>query len=323
MTYIQGIDISKHQGDVDHAKVAASGMKFCMVKATEGQDYEDPKFADNIEEIRSVGKTTTYFPGAYHFARPDTGGGRVDGEQEAEDFCNVVLRVCGNVETNFMPPALDFEKYSDSDAKENIPWIEGWISVVERRLKRKPTIYTGANVWKYEVGNTDRFIDYPLWQVFYSKGPKPVSMPWPAWSMWQWSGGGSYAYAPPVPGAGVVDVNRFSGDLDALKIFACATPPAPPVNPMPSPVYPPPPPQLDLATLRGTYNVYTARVQGLLLAHGYGPTGLVGPDGLPDGKSGEKTEAYLKDFKRKVGLATQGDSTVVDWETFWMLALRP
>ncbi|TEU11353.1 MAG: hypothetical protein E3J21_23825 [Anaerolineales bacterium] len=315
--YIQGIDISSHQGDVNHQEVADSGMKFCIVKATEGRDWEDPLFEENIQKIRAV-EGQTYYPGAYHFARPDSVGGAADGRAEAEDFCDVIERACGDITQNFMPPALDFEVYSESDFNENIPWIENWIEVVEFRLKRKPMIYTGKNVWKYELGNTNAFVGYSLWLVYYTAGSADVpmeSLPWDEWTLWQYSGGGTYQHHPDVPGVGVVDVNRFAGDLEALGRFAQASGPPPPEPHL----WPRPPLQVDLNKLRGNYSIYTARVQGLLLAHRFGPDGLVGRDGFPDGLSGPKTESYLREFKVSCRLP---DNTVVDWETWWTLTLK-
>ena len=316
---IQGIDISHHQGDVDHLLVATEGdMRFCICKATEGRDWEDPKFEQNIAEIRRVNDEhgIRYYPGAYHFARPDTdGGGASDGRAEADHFCDRVEQVCGSIEANFMRPVLDFEKYSESDSNQNIPWIEAWINVVQDRLKRQPMIYTGKNIWKYEVGNTDRFVSWPLWLVYYTAGTDEVpmeSLPWESWALWQYSGGGELQHAPPVPGAGVVDVNRFAGDVGALDAFAKGEIVPPPTQP----VWPPPPDVVNLYDLRGSYSDYTARVQGLLMAHGYGPDGLAGKNGLPDGLSGTKTEGYLKEFEAKVGLY---QTTIVTWETWWML----
>jgi len=326
-TEIQGIDISHHQGQVDHELVATSGgMSFCICKATEGRDHEDSMFEENIAEIRGVSERfqegITYYPGAYHFARPDTDGGSAeDGRAEAEWFCDVVEQACGSIENNFMPPVLDFEKYSESDFNENIPWIQAWLDTVQARLKRQPMIYTGKNVWKYEVGNTDLFVAWPLWLVYYTAGSDQIpmeSLPWGEWALWQYSASGSYQHAPPVPGAGIVDVNRFSGSLEDLAVFAKAHAAPPPLQP----VWPPPPDIVNLYNLRGAYSNYTARVQGLLMAQGYGPDGLVGNNGLPDGLSGPKTEGYLLDFSAKCGLPQvrlTPDRSVVTWETWWML----
>ena len=44
---VQGIDVSNWQGDIDWDKVRAAGTQFAFIKATEGGDYLDPKFARN------------------------------------------------------------------------------------------------------------------------------------------------------------------------------------------------------------------------------------------------------------------------------------
>lgn len=311
--YIEGIDVSHWQGDINHMEVAQSGMKFCICKATEGVNSPDPKFAENIAQIREVlDSGETYYPGAFHFARPDSVGGAEDGRAEAEDFCDVIEEHCGDISENFMPPALDFEKYSESDVTDNSPFIEAFVTTVERRTGRRPMIYTGKNVWYYEVGNTDEFIDYPLWQVYYSgTAESPPEMPWPTWTMWQYSGGGNYQHHPDVPGVGVVDVNRWHGTLEELKQFAHANEsPPPPVR-----TWPTPPKVVDLNVFRGSYSDYVARVQGLLLSYGYGPDGLVS-NGHPDGMMGDKTESYLVDFKGLRGLPR---NAVMDWDTWWAL----
>jgi Lyzozyme M1 (1,4-beta-N-acetylmuramidase) len=60
---IQGIDVSKYQGDVDWNAVSASGVKFAWIKATEGGDYLDSKFRQNWDLSRAAGVRR----GAYHF----------------------------------------------------------------------------------------------------------------------------------------------------------------------------------------------------------------------------------------------------------------
>jgi lysozyme len=315
LEYIEGIDVSNHQGLIDHQAVANSGMRFCVVKATEGRDYIDKRFAENIAAIREVmSGGSTYFPGAYHFARPDTMGGAEDGKAEGEDFCDAVETACGSIQKDFMPPALDFEKYSESDVQQNIPWIAAWISTVEARLGRTPMIYTGANIWRYEVGNTSQFVAYPLWQTYFSGDAiEPPAMPWPRWSLWQYSGGNNFQHHPPVPGVGVVDIERWHGTLDDLKVFAHSSGITPPL----SRTWPRPPPTVDLNVFRGSYSDYVARIQGLLLAQGYGPAGLLNSFGYPDGLMGSKTQSYLVDFKVKHALAADA---VVDWSTWWALA---
>lgn len=230
--YIEGIDVSKHQGDVNFKATLRAGMKFAFVKCTEGVGHTDPSFAENWRKL--VEMDGEYIRGAYHFARPDTGGGAQDGEREAKYFVDV-LKKAGDCAEGCFPPALDFEKYSDSGPAENVPWVRSFIHVIENDLGRKPIIYTGRNIWKYELGDTDAFVDCPLWQVDYTEKrdiPKPT--PWKQWTFWQWSGGRSknfdyrywYKKNGPMPGirAGFCDVNRFNGSMDDLLRLAMLPP---------------------------------------------------------------------------------------------------
>ena len=66
---VHGIDVSKYQGDIDWPRVRASGVAFAFIKATEGGDHADERFADNWAAARAAGMPR----GAYHyyyFCRP-------------------------------------------------------------------------------------------------------------------------------------------------------------------------------------------------------------------------------------------------------------
>jgi len=302
---IQGIDISRHQGDVDFKQVENANMSFCFCKATEGADYTDPLVAVYWESLLD----TWMYRGLYHFARPDLRAGRSGGEKEGRHFASVA-KTLGHYQKGSLPPMLDFEKYSESDGQENIPWIQGWLDVVENELGRAAGIYTGANIWRYEVSNTADFADRTLWQVDYTKTrtePKVIANGnWP-WSFWQWSGGGDYAYYGPVAGIkGAVDVNRFNGgqqELDALAMVPNA----------PAESHEGIMPVVDIATAS---QETVMRVQGLLLSHGFGPEGLVGKDGHPDGIPGQKTLGALSAFNSIIGAQ---ESTLVSPQTWYCL----
>src|ERR1700735_3454822 len=60
---IHGIDVSKYQGDIDWNAVKDSGVKFAWIKATEGGDHLDEKFAANWAGAKLAGVPH----GAYHF----------------------------------------------------------------------------------------------------------------------------------------------------------------------------------------------------------------------------------------------------------------
>jgi len=288
---INGIDISHHQGTVDFDAVQASGQRFVVVKATEGATYRDPKFESYWREL--VQRQDKMVRGAYHFARPDNQVGKDGGYREADNFCRALESV-GGYTTGCFCLALDFETYSPSTRVENEPFIRGFAERVTERLGRKVTIYTGANIWNYEVGNTLEFSDLRLWLASYTRSPdfrNPPLMPkgiggWPV-KIWQWSGGGDFAYATPIPGVGVVDRNAWLGTLEELHDAAWM-------------LRPEPAPELTPGVMpTGSYEAIAGdkstvrRLQGLLLAKGLGPEGLVGPDGKPDGELGPKTRMYL------------------------------
>lgn len=333
---IQGIDVSHHQGVIDVAAVRSSGMRFCVVKATEGVDYEDPEFRRTLAAIAALRpEGQPFYPGAYHFGRPDHHTGRSGGEDEAGFFARVLqeaARECGlSLASGFLEPVLDFETYCDSDecgAADHSGWIDGFLAVLAAETGRGGMIYTGANVWRYQVGDTDQFAraGVPLWQVSYSRqGAESAATPpripgdagratWPA-AIWQWSGGGEYNYYGPVPGVDAsTDIDRLMGDESLLTALTRAgTPSTEGVSAADSPW----PPAIDLATLVGQSHPYTARVQGCLLALGYGPRGLVASaSGLPDGLYGPVTADCIRQFKRVHGLA---DDTRIDDQTWWCL----
>ena len=61
-----GIDTShyQHAPSLNWTKVAASGVKFAFLKATEGTTFQDPYFKADWAATANVG----IFRGAYHFA---------------------------------------------------------------------------------------------------------------------------------------------------------------------------------------------------------------------------------------------------------------
>ncbi|MEC1262553.1 GH25 family lysozyme [Bacillus swezeyi] len=83
---IKGIDVSHWQGNIDWKKVAADGIKFAFIKATEGTTLKDEKFETNVSGSNAAGIKT----GAYHFARF---GSKSEALAEAEFFLSVVKKV--------------------------------------------------------------------------------------------------------------------------------------------------------------------------------------------------------------------------------------
>jgi GH25 family lysozyme M1 (1,4-beta-N-acetylmuramidase) len=341
-TALLGIDVSSHQGDIDFAQVREAGFRFCIVKASEGADYQDGHFVTNLQRIRDLGAGAGFFPGAYHLGHPDHRAGRSGGETEAKWFCKVLTGTAKqlglSLTQGFLEPVLDMEIYDESDASDNLAWVQGFLAVVAAETGRKGMVYTGVNYWRYQAGDSDALATagIPLWEVKYQKdGDDPAQSPpripsdarksqWAA-SLWQWSGGGDYAYyhaqhgAIPGIAGGIADVSRVMGDetvLARLAASSTAGTTTPTVTAQTTDSSPPLP-AFDLRDRRGRTSTTVARVQGLLLSQGQGPAGLVSrTTGRPDGIDGSATEAALAAFKASVGLRSD---TVLDEQTWSML----
>jgi GH25 family lysozyme M1 (1,4-beta-N-acetylmuramidase) len=336
-TTLLGIDVSQSQGAIDFTQVRGAGFCFCICKASEGADYQDPSFVTNMQRIRDLGSGAPFYAGAYHFARPDHRAGRSGGETEGQWFCEVLqdtARTLGiSLAQDFIEPVLDMETYDKSDSSDNVAWIDGFLGVVQSELGRTGMVYSGPNYWLSQVADSDKFAlaGVPLWQVKYnSRGGDPTQAAPPMitdtskaqWlpSLWQWSGGGDFAYYGQqygaIPGivSGVADIDRVMGDESLLHELAAANGSAasqPSAMSLPT---------VDLRERRGRSGSTTARVQGLLLAHGYGPSGLVSKStGRPDGISGSATETALSTFKSTVGLPAD---TIVDPATWQQLVTQ-
>ena len=90
MSVVFGVDLSRHNGDVDFAKLSKSGCKFAWIKLTEGTDHVNPGFVEKFKGCRDNGIVV----GAYHFGRPDTNAHvPSDASNESKNFLDALNQV--------------------------------------------------------------------------------------------------------------------------------------------------------------------------------------------------------------------------------------
>jgi lysozyme len=171
---LAGIDVSHFQGEVDWAGVAGTGVRFAFIKATEGLDDVDPRFAQNWQGSRAAG----LLRGAYHFLHPN-----LDGRQQAAHFLSVVT-----LDDDALPPALDVEVTDGVDRATLGTCIESWLGAVEAALGCKPVIYADPWFWRDQVGAD--LGAYPLWLACYAAQPE-IPAGWQSWTFWQHSQSGA------------------------------------------------------------------------------------------------------------------------------------
>src|ERR671930_2270326 len=88
---LDGIDVSHWQGTIDWSQVSGAGKTFAILKATEGQTFDDPNYAS----YRSGANSAGMFIGAYHFARPDSTAD--DATIEADHYTGVASPKPGDI----------------------------------------------------------------------------------------------------------------------------------------------------------------------------------------------------------------------------------
>lgn len=199
---VEGIDVSKFQGNINWKKVNAAGIKFAFIKATEGGDHKDSKFLKNWRGAAKAGVAR----GAYHFyyfcTRP---------EVQAKWFIRNVPK-----SKSALPPVLDMEWNHLSKTCKKRPKaarvrkdMATFIRLVERHYGKKPIIYTSTDFHKENLEGA--FKGYPFWLRSVAAKPHKIFRG-RKWLFWQWTGTGR------VKGIrGNVDRNKFSGTLSEFK----------------------------------------------------------------------------------------------------------
>ncbi|MDK8193955.1 glycoside hydrolase family 25 protein [Paenibacillus sp. UMB7766-LJ446] len=141
---VQGIDVSRYQGNIDWQKVKADKREFVFIKATEGQTYTDPNFVSNVKCALSAGLLV----GTYHFLRAISAAAA---KSEAAHYAKS-LEAVGGAKALQLPPVMDYENNPNGISKAQINIVaKAFLTELERLTGVKPIIYTGNSF----AGNFD------------------------------------------------------------------------------------------------------------------------------------------------------------------------
>ncbi|MHA7281702.1 GH25 family lysozyme [Arthrobacter sp. TMS2-4] len=212
---IQGLDVSSHQPQMNWTLEWNRGARFAYVKATEGNFYKSPAFADQYTGSYQTGMIR----GAYHFAIPAASSGAA----QADYFVNSgggwsadgkTLPGLLDIEYNPYPTYYGNSCYNMSPIQLNT-WIKDFSTQYKARTGRLPMIYTTADWWRTCTGNTPAFNDHPLHLASYGVS-SPLWYPngWSTYDLWQYSDSG------PFVGTAGGDSNVFGGTQAQLDDLA-------------------------------------------------------------------------------------------------------
>lgn len=170
---VRGIDVSHHQEDIDWPKVARDDIAFAFIKASEGGDHRDTRFAANWRDAQAAGLKV----GAYHFftfCRP--------GADQAKNFLDALGSDKGS-----LPAALDLEFGGNCGSKPSPSMLEAeigsFLAPVERHTGKPVILYVTP---EFRDAYKDILPPRPLWVRSLFRHPNDRE-----WSIWQYHNAGS------------------------------------------------------------------------------------------------------------------------------------
>ena len=194
-----GIDVSRHNGEVNWPAMAAAGVKFAGIRATLGTTGIDLQFARNWVEAKRAGIARF----AYHYF--------VNGLSGLAQFNNFSM-VLGS-DFGEMSPVCDVEPravsanpttYETIDRIPNTAEILAWLVKCKEVLARDPLIYTNKFAWDWCTTVPAWSTQYKLWHAQHTTAQTPrINSPWTSCEIWQYSQTGN------IGGTSPLDLNRY------------------------------------------------------------------------------------------------------------------
>lgn len=146
-----GIDVSAHQRAIDWERVAADGIEFAYLKATEGGDFVDERFGENWDGAAAAGLDR----GAYHFFTLCT-----PGDVQARHFLAIAPP-----EASALPPAVDLEIAGNCSARPPGSAVRNelgrFLLLVEDAWGQDVVLYVGDDFEEAYPGREE--LGRPLW----------------------------------------------------------------------------------------------------------------------------------------------------------------
>jgi lysozyme len=202
MTILEGIDVSSYQMGVDMHAVRQAGKHYVDIKASEGNEWQDPTFPANWRNAKQAGLRRY----AYHFFYDDI--------DPLAQVTNLHEYVRANGKFIYGDGVmLDVEETSIYDAGNTVARLEEFIREVWKEIDKPVKLYTNPDTWINLLGNPlNQVISECALELADYGGTAPALKNWPnGMSFLQYSQTG---HCPGVDGN--VDLSRFFGTKQQL-----------------------------------------------------------------------------------------------------------
>jgi GH25 family lysozyme M1 (1,4-beta-N-acetylmuramidase) len=191
---LQGVDVASYQhpngAAINWAKVAASGIQFAAVKATEGDYYQNPYALKDLSGAKAAGLSVM----AYAFGIPNGNGSSASPAVQADYLLAYLAKTGGP------PPAvlldIEYNPYGSEcyglSQSAMVSWIAAFDAEIRAKTGQDPIIYTPPSWWQTCTGGVARFRQVPLWVPDPNSKSSPI-LPagWANWAFWQYSSTGT------------------------------------------------------------------------------------------------------------------------------------
>lgn len=157
MSKILGIDISNNNGPINFAEVAANGVKFVYIKATEGKSFQDGMMETFYNECKANGLKV----GAYHFlvasSSPEEQAGNFINELDGHDWDLI--------------PMLDVETISGFTADMLCDYVSRFKKNFEAERSLELGIYSYSSFIDNLQGVSSEIAGMKFWEANYNNQP--------------------------------------------------------------------------------------------------------------------------------------------------------
>ncbi len=196
-----GIDVSKHQGEIDWSQVAEAGIEFAFVRVGYRGSREGALYVDEYKDVNLQGAIDNGIPvGVYFYSQAIT-------IEEAIAEADLVLEAIQGYDITY-PVVFDTEYYESELGRGNATSREERTAIAKAFCERieeagyQPMVYASTR-WSIMNINRDELAKYPFWFAYYGDN---VSYRYD-FEIWQYSASGT------VPGiSGDCDMNLLLGD---------------------------------------------------------------------------------------------------------------
>ena len=182
-----GVDVSAHQGEIDWARVAASGVEFAIIRAgyrgyTAGDVYQDAYFTRNIEGALAAGLDV----GVYFFSQAVS-------VEEAVEEAEALLAWIEGYDIRY-PVIFDWERIGTEPARTDpvdgatiTACAQAFCSLVEQAGYLPMTYANPYTV--FDDLDIAQLSAYPFWLAHYTTDWQPTFFAWD-FQMWQYTSSG-------------------------------------------------------------------------------------------------------------------------------------